>query len=139
MPPRPVRSRISGELVHPGRILFERCLRPFEISQNALASAMGMPPRRVNEIVLGKRSITAETALALEEVLGLPAHYWMALQADYDIEMAGARAPKRGAKARPMRPLEDAPPGTPRFPPEWRLFAADMVEHWEAFDEGREK
>ena len=61
-------------------------MRPFYISQNGLARAMGVPPRRVNEIVLGKRSITVDTALALERVFGLSAQYWMALQADYDIE-----------------------------------------------------
>jgi addiction module HigA family antidote len=81
-----VKSRIDGKLVHPGRILLESFLEPFEISQNGLARALGMPPRRINEIVLGKRAITVKTALGLAEMFGPSAHWWMALQADYDIE-----------------------------------------------------
>ena len=80
------KARLGDVLVHPGRILQETILWPFYISQNALARAMGVPPRRINEIVLGKRAITVDTALGLERVIGLSAHYWMALQADYDIE-----------------------------------------------------
>jgi addiction module HigA family antidote len=73
---------------HPGAILFDEVMFPFEISQNGLAQAMGVSPRRVNEIVLGKRAITAKTAVLLEIALGIPARHWMQLQADYDIERA---------------------------------------------------
>lgn len=86
-----VRSRIGTRLVHPGQILLEEFMRPFWISQNALARRIGVSPRRINEIVNGKRSITAATALGLGEALGPSAHFWMALQADYDLELAMAR------------------------------------------------
>lgn len=58
------------------------------ISQNALARAVGVPPRRINEIVLGKRGITADTALRLSRAFGTSAGFWMGLQADYDLEEA---------------------------------------------------
>jgi addiction module HigA family antidote len=74
--------------IHPGTILLEEWLQPFEISQNSLARYIGVPPRRINEIVLGKRSITADTAIRLGNAfLGTPG-YWMALQAEYDIARA---------------------------------------------------
>jgi addiction module HigA family antidote len=73
---------------HPGKILFERFLQPSGLSQNALAREIGVPPRRVNEIILGKRGITADTALRLAKHFGNSAHFWMALQADYDLEEA---------------------------------------------------
>jgi antitoxin HigA-1 len=73
---------------HPGRILYEQFLIPSGLSQNALARELGVPPRRINEIILGKRGITADTALRLAKRFGNSAHYWMALQADYDLEEA---------------------------------------------------
>ncbi len=73
---------------HPGRILYEKFLKPTGLSQNALARELGVPPRRVNEIILGKRGITADTALRLARHFGNSAHFWMALQADYDLEEA---------------------------------------------------
>lgn len=73
---------------HPGRILHEQFLRPTGLSQNALAREIGVPPRRINEIILGKRGITADTALRLARHFGNSAHFWMALQADYDLEEA---------------------------------------------------
>ncbi|MFZ3323626.1 MAG: HigA family addiction module antitoxin [Usitatibacter sp.] len=94
-------------MVHPGRILLESVLRPFEISQNALAGAMGVPARRINEIVLGKRAITADTAIGLEEVIGLPARYWMALQADCDIAIARNGWDVRHPRRKAMRAIED--------------------------------
>ncbi len=74
--------------VHPGEILLEEFLKPMDISQNRLARAMGVPPRRINEIVHGKRSITADTALRLSRALGTTEQFWMGLQADYDLEEA---------------------------------------------------
>lgn len=76
--------------IHPGEVLSEEFLVPLGISQNALARAIGVPPRRVNEIVLGKRSITADTAVRLSRALGTSEAFWMGLQADYDLEEARA-------------------------------------------------
>jgi len=72
--------------VHPGEILLEEFLLPMGLSQNKLARAMHVPPRRINEIVHGKRSITADTALRLGKVFTMNAEFWMGLQADYDLE-----------------------------------------------------
>lgn len=72
--------------IHPGEILLEEFLTPMGISQNALARAIGVPPRRINEIVLGKRGITADTALRLSRAFGASEGFWMGLQADYDLE-----------------------------------------------------
>jgi len=74
--------------VHPGEILLEEFLKPMGISQNRLARAMGVPPRRINEIVHGKRAISADTALRLSRALGTSEQFWMGLQADYDLEEA---------------------------------------------------
>ena len=73
---------------HPGEVLLEEFMRPFDLSQNALARATGVPPRRINEIVLGKRGITADTALRLAAFFGTSEGFWMSLQADYDLEEA---------------------------------------------------
>lgn len=74
--------------IHPGEVLLAEFLEPMGISQNALARAMGVPPRRINEIVLGKRAITADTALRLAKAFGTSESLWMGLQADYDLEEA---------------------------------------------------
>ena len=74
--------------IHPGEILLEEFLRPLGISQNALARAAGVPPRRINQIVLGKRSVTADTAVRLAAALGTSERFWLGLQADYDLEEA---------------------------------------------------
>ena len=79
---------------HPGRVLLEDFLQRSDISQNALARLMKVSPRRVNEIVLGKRSITADTALRLSDALGMSGRFWMALQAEYDLERAAQRVPR---------------------------------------------
>ena len=72
--------------VHPGEILLEDFLKPMELSQYALSKAIGLPPRRINEIVLGKRSITADTALRLGYFFSMEAQFWMNLQTRYDLE-----------------------------------------------------
>ncbi|MCC8537803.1 HigA family addiction module antitoxin [Xanthomonas codiaei] len=74
--------------IHPGEILLEEFLEPLGISQNALARATGVPPRRINEIVLGKRGITADTAVRLAAALGTTERFWLGLQADYELEQA---------------------------------------------------
>ncbi len=80
--------------IHPGEILLEEFLGPLEISQNRLARAMGVPPRRVNEIVLRKRAVSADTAIRLARALGTSEQFWMGLQADYDLEEAYLSAKK---------------------------------------------
>lgn len=74
--------------VHPGEILIEEFLRPMEISQTRLANSIGVPPRRINEIVLGKRGITADTALRLAKVFGTSVQFWMGLQDEYEVREA---------------------------------------------------
>ena len=74
--------------IHPGEVLLEEFLNPMDISQNRLARAMDVSPRRINEIVHGKRAITADTALRLAHALGASEQFWMGLQADYDLEEA---------------------------------------------------
>ncbi|WP_115557579.1 HigA family addiction module antitoxin [Xanthomonas campestris] len=74
--------------IPPGEILLEEFLEPMGISQNALARATDVPPRRINEIVLGKRGITADTAVRLAAALGTTERFWLGLQADYELEQA---------------------------------------------------
>jgi antitoxin HigA-1 len=73
--------------IHPGEILLEEFLRPLEISQYRLAKDITVPARRINEIVLGRRSITAGTALRLGRYFGTSAQFWMNLQDHYDLEV----------------------------------------------------
>ena len=73
--------------VHPGEILFEEFLKPLGISQNKLALDIRVPPRRINEIVHGKRRITADTALRLGRYFGTSPQFWLGLQMDYDIDI----------------------------------------------------
>ena len=77
--------------IHPGEILLEEFLIPMEISQNRLARDIGVPPRRINEIVHGKRAVTADTALRLARYFGTSEAFWMGLQTDYDLEEARER------------------------------------------------
>lgn len=76
--------------IHPGEILLEEFLVPMGISQNRLARAMSVSPRRINEIVLGKRAITADTALRLAHVFGTSVQFWMGLQDEYELREAEA-------------------------------------------------
>jgi addiction module HigA family antidote len=70
---------------HPGEILLEEFLKPMALSQNALARAVGVSPRRINEIVLGKRVVTADTALRLARYFGLSEGFFLGLQSDHDL------------------------------------------------------
>ncbi len=72
--------------IHPGEILSEEFLKPLHISQYRLAKDINVPPRRINEIVHCKRSITADTALRLSRYFGLSERFWLNLQARYDLE-----------------------------------------------------
>lgn len=75
------------EPIHPGEILMEDFIQGFGITQNKLAVAIGVPPRRINEIVHGKRGITADTAVRLSRYFGNSAEFWMNLQAHYELRI----------------------------------------------------
>jgi antitoxin HigA-1 len=74
--------------IHPGVVLLEEFLKPLNMSQSRLALDIGVHPRRINEIVLGKRSISAGTALRLARYFGNSPQFWLGLQMDYDLDMA---------------------------------------------------
>ena len=74
--------------VHPGEILQEEFMKPLGLSQNRLGRDLGVSPRRINEIVHGKRSITADSALRLSRYFGTSAEFWLGLQTDYDLDVA---------------------------------------------------
>ncbi len=73
--------------IHPGEILLEEFLKPMNLSQNRLALDIRVPARRINEIVLGKRRITADTALRLARYFNMSPQFWLGLQMDYDIDI----------------------------------------------------
>lgn len=77
--------------VHPGEVLLEEFLEPMDISQNRLAVSIGVPARRINEIVLGRRGITADTALRLAKFFGSSAEFWLGLQAQYDLDVTAEK------------------------------------------------
>ncbi len=81
--------------VHPGEILMEEFLRPMGLSQNRLANDLGVPPRRINEVVLGKRKITADTALRLAHYFNMSPQFWLGLQMDYDLDVEEDRLSAR--------------------------------------------
>ena len=81
--------------VHPGEVLLEEFLKPMNLSQNRLALDIGVPPRRINEIVLGKRSITANTALRLGRYFRMSPQFWLGLQMDYDLDVTEDALAKR--------------------------------------------
>jgi addiction module HigA family antidote len=89
--------------IHPGEILREEFMKPCDLSQNALARALNVPPRRINEIVLEKRGLTADTALRLARFFGTSAELWTGLQADYDLRLA--RQAKEKQITRDIEPL----------------------------------
>ena len=74
--------------VHPGEILFEEFIKPFGISQNRVALDIRVPARRINEIVLGKRGITPDTALRLAKYFKMSPQFWLGLQMDYELDVA---------------------------------------------------
>ena len=73
--------------VHPGEILLEDFLRPLGLTQYRLTKSLSVPPRRINEIVLGKRAVTADTALRLARFFGTSDRFWLNLQASYDLDV----------------------------------------------------
>ena len=85
---------------HPGEVLLEEFLKPMKLSQNALANAIHVPPRRVNEIVLGKRSVSADTDLRLARYFGVSEGFFLGLQTDFDL------LERRRAIAEDLRSIE---------------------------------
>ena len=91
--------------IHPGEILQEDFLEGFGITQHKLAVSIGVPPRRINEIVHGKRRISADTALRLGRYFGMSAQFWINLQARYDLE---GEMGARGDSLDSIQPLQTA-------------------------------
>ena len=81
--------------IHPGEVLLEEFLKPMKQSQNKLALSIGVPARRINEIVLGKRRVTADTALRLGRYFGMSPQFWLGLQMDYDIDVTADKVATR--------------------------------------------
>ena len=91
--------------IHPGEVLLEEFLAPMDVSQHRLAVAVGVPPRRINEIVHGKRRITADTALRLARYFGTTDHFWLNLQIRFDLEVERDHL---GSSLEAIRPLRSA-------------------------------
>jgi addiction module HigA family antidote len=93
-------TKMSEKLkpVHPGEALMEEFLLPLGLSQTRLALGIGVPPRRINQIVLGKRGATADTALRLARYFDMPPQFWLGLQMDYDLDTAADRLAGRLAR-----------------------------------------
>ncbi len=106
--------------IHPGEILFEEFLKPMDLSQYKLAHDISVPPRRINEIVHGKRRITADTALRLGHYFNMSPQFWLNLQSHYDIEVESDKFShdlKKGTLRIPEREagkvlVEKLPPGS---------------------------
>ena len=88
--------------IHPGEILMEEFLVPMGVTQNRLAVSIGVPPRRINEIVHGKRGITADTALRLAKYFGTSAEFWINLQSHYELDRAEDLAGEQIASITPL-------------------------------------
>lgn len=89
--------------IHPGEVLMEDFIEAFGITQNKLAVSIGVPPRRVNEIVHGKRAITADTALRLGRYFGVDPQFWLNLQTRFDLEVAEDRLGGQVAAITPLK------------------------------------
>lgn len=90
--------------IHPGEILLQDFIEGFGITQNKLAVAIGVPPRRINEIVHGKRGITADTAVRLAKYFGTSAELWMNLQSHYELRVQQATLQDQLDKIEPLQP-----------------------------------
>ena len=89
--------------IHPGEVLMEDFIEGFGITQNKVAVLIGVPPRRINEIVHGQRAITADTALRLGKLFGTSAQFWLNLQAQYDLDLAEDRVAEQIDAITPLR------------------------------------
>lgn len=97
---------MSGTLyppIHPGEVLMEDFIKGFGITQNKLAVGIGVPPRRINEIVHGKRAITPDIALRLGRYFGVDPQFWLNLQTRYDLEVAEERVADQVAAIAPLQ------------------------------------
>ena len=92
--------------IHPGEVLLEEFIKPMNLSQNRLAIDIGVDARRINEIVLGKRSVTADSALRLSRFFGNSPQFWLGLQTQYDLDITEDRLGER--LDREVRPLATA-------------------------------
>jgi addiction module HigA family antidote len=92
--------------IHPGEILQEEFLKPLGLSQNKVAIAIGVPPRRINEIVLGKRGISADTALRLGAFFRMDAEFWLNLQKSYELKTARLAEEEELKAIKPFVPSE---------------------------------
>ncbi len=81
--------------IHPGEVLLEEFLKPMDMSQSKLGLNIGVPPRRTNEIVLGKRGMTADTALRLATFFGTSAEFWLGLQSQHDLDVTAEEPGER--------------------------------------------
>ena len=97
--------------VHPGEVLLEEFLKPLNLSQNRLALDIGVPARRINEIVLRKRSVSADTALRLSQYFGTSPQFWLGLQTEYDLDVAADKIGGRIKREVHRRPV--VTPSTP--------------------------
>jgi antitoxin HigA-1 len=91
--------------IHPGEVLFEDFIEPLGVTQHSVAIAVGVPPRRINEIVHGKRRVSADTALRLARYFGTTDRFWLNLQARYDLEVERDRL---GSALEAITPLRSA-------------------------------
>lgn len=91
--------------IHPGKVLFEEFMKPLELSQNRLGRDLGVPPRRINEIIHGKRAITADTALRLSRHFGTSVGFWLNLQQDYDVQTAQDQLEERIKREVKIHPI----------------------------------
>jgi addiction module HigA family antidote len=89
--------------IHPGEVLMEEFIEPLGITQHRVAVAIGVPPRRINEIVHGQRRISADTALRLGRYFGTSAQFWLNLQSHYDLEIERDAIGDRLAEIRPLQ------------------------------------
>lgn len=88
-------KKVKIPAIHPGEILNEEFIHPLGLSQNKLANDINVPPRRINEIVLGKRRITSDTALRLAKYFKMSPEFWLGLQMDYDLDMASDKSSEK--------------------------------------------
>ncbi len=92
--------------IHPGEVLLEEFLKPLELSQTQLAEALDVDARRINEIVRGKKSVTADLALRLAQYFGTSAKFWLGIQTDYDLDVASdALTEKSKRRIKPHAPV----------------------------------
>jgi addiction module HigA family antidote len=100
--------------LHPGEVLLEEFMQPLEITQYRLAKETNVPARRINEIVKGQRSVTADTALRLAKFFGTSEMFWLNLQAHYDLDVRREKLGSGLASVRPFKQVKGAPPRVSR-------------------------